>query len=696
MNKVVFEANNEKNTQIGDKVLCWQTGIILDQEQTIKLEPLPLAFLKYLAQRPGEIIDREQLLAAVWNNRFVSDDAIRGVVRKVREALNDNAKAPTYIKTVPLKGYMLIASVGTVSKAVVEQAPISKKITLVYTVMGSLGLLTIVFMNWFAGQYSSQPIENNPPAIAIERLTYMSGMESMGNYSEQLQTIIFSHMKDMSESASLYRKNLVNGRVERLTFDKGGHYNARFSPDSSQVAYIRETSESAENIITSYSSSGLSDAQHRIDSDQNKEILSWSANGESLYFRSSQFEPQQTGSTSIYRYNLANRDWQQVTFPHVQGSGDRMAEESADGRFLAVVRNTSDSRNSLLIMDLLKKQITREQALPFSPTKLLWLNKQNKRIAMSNHKGELYFFDIEQSTLQAQSGLAGDLSDVFYDCGENCFYMRQGKLNKLDMVEIPNPFDKGVKTASTHYESDHSEYYPTYNQTGDAVYFVRKDQSAMHLMRHTPTHTGETLFSIKATNSVSQLSIHPKEEYLGGKIEGRAFIFNLKNKKLTFITSQEAFVNISSWSRNGQYLYFSRLEQGHSVLLKYDVNSAQITPVEQNMKGLYELAQGRTFVIDEQDVLYQQTANGKREKIIKLPIFKLGGWQIQDKFLYFLEIKGISVYINQLNLNNGKRVRKILHQNQRLDRFSLHAQGHKLLITKMLSDEGNLVKVKLQ
>jgi DNA-binding winged helix-turn-helix (wHTH) protein/Tol biopolymer transport system component len=696
MENIAIQAHDAQKLHIGDKVICWRSGQLIGQDKTVKLEPRTLAFLYYLCQYPQQLISREQLLASVWEDRFVSDDAIRGVVKKLREALGDNAKSPTYIKTVPLKGYMLIASISSVddnlSKTDAAIGPWKNKLAI--AILFSM-VIFVIFL-WLNLSNNTDFIDNASPTIEIEKLTKLSGTESDGSFSELLQTLIFSHAKARQDAHALYRKHLPSGKVERLTFEDGGHYHARFSPDSSLVSYIRETRDGLENVIANYSADGLTHETVIVDNGSKKEVLSWSADGQSLYFRSSQFERDQQESTAIYRYVLSNRDWQQVTFPHVKGSGDQLAEESFDGRYLAIIRNTSDRRFSLLILDLLNKQIKIEQPLPFIAKNLMWLGKKNTRLVISSFKGQLYYFDTVSNKLEQEIGLPLQLSDVFYDCGERCLFMRQAKLNVFDIIEIPNPFNKKGKLASTYYESDHSELYPVYNKTGDSVYFIRMNKNGVHMMRHTPEKKGEKLFSVGTTKNISQLSIHPNEEYIAGKIEGRAFIYNLQNQQLLFLTSQDEFVSVSGWSRDGQFLYLSRLEQATSVLLKYDVNTKKIIDLHSQGKGYYQLPDGRDFIIDHEHNLLQILSENKRKFIINLPMCGIGNWQVHNEFLYFVEIKGPTIFINKLNLVSGKKTREVLFENEWVATFSLHPQGHKMLITKSLSDDGDLVKVKLK
>lgn len=64
-----------------------------------------------LAVRRGRVASKEELIHAVWDQRAVSDDALSVCVHELRKALGDCARSPTYIETIPGRGYRWLAPV---------------------------------------------------------------------------------------------------------------------------------------------------------------------------------------------------------------------------------------------------------------------------------------------------------------------------------------------------------------------------------------------------------------------------------------------------------------------------------------------------------------------------------------------------------------------------------------------------------
>jgi len=79
----------------------------------VKVQDLPYRLLVMLLERPGEIVTREEVRQRLWpENTFVEFDNSLGVaIRKVRDALNDDADAPRYVETLPRRGYRFVAPV---------------------------------------------------------------------------------------------------------------------------------------------------------------------------------------------------------------------------------------------------------------------------------------------------------------------------------------------------------------------------------------------------------------------------------------------------------------------------------------------------------------------------------------------------------------------------------------------------------
>src|SRR3954471_1235073 len=82
-------------------------------ETVVPLERQPAMALDLLVSRPGRVVPREEIRRAIWP-QDVHVDFDRGMnycIRQLRAALEDDARHPRYIETVPRQGYRFVGTV---------------------------------------------------------------------------------------------------------------------------------------------------------------------------------------------------------------------------------------------------------------------------------------------------------------------------------------------------------------------------------------------------------------------------------------------------------------------------------------------------------------------------------------------------------------------------------------------------------
>jgi len=77
--------------------------------ETVQLRPRVIDLLLCLADAAETVVSKQQLIDRVWSTEFVTDNALTHAITELRTKLGDDAKNPTYIETIPRRGYRLIA-----------------------------------------------------------------------------------------------------------------------------------------------------------------------------------------------------------------------------------------------------------------------------------------------------------------------------------------------------------------------------------------------------------------------------------------------------------------------------------------------------------------------------------------------------------------------------------------------------------
>lgn len=76
--------------------------------------PVPLTFkafqtLQVLVSNRGRLVDKSELLSAVWPGVVTEEGNLAVTISMIRKALGDTCKQPKYIQTVVKRGYRFIA-----------------------------------------------------------------------------------------------------------------------------------------------------------------------------------------------------------------------------------------------------------------------------------------------------------------------------------------------------------------------------------------------------------------------------------------------------------------------------------------------------------------------------------------------------------------------------------------------------------
>jgi len=97
--------------KLGDWLVEPALDRISQGQLRLNLRPQVMDILVYLAHHQREVVGADELLSRVWEGRVVTSASIYSALNQLREALGDTAQDSKYIKTIPRRGYRLIADV---------------------------------------------------------------------------------------------------------------------------------------------------------------------------------------------------------------------------------------------------------------------------------------------------------------------------------------------------------------------------------------------------------------------------------------------------------------------------------------------------------------------------------------------------------------------------------------------------------
>ncbi len=85
-------------------------GQVLRGSESFHLPPTASEVLLCLAEHAGQVVSREQLIETVWGEGKGSPEALSHAIGDIRRVLDDHHDHPTFIQTLPRRGYRLLVT----------------------------------------------------------------------------------------------------------------------------------------------------------------------------------------------------------------------------------------------------------------------------------------------------------------------------------------------------------------------------------------------------------------------------------------------------------------------------------------------------------------------------------------------------------------------------------------------------------
>jgi DNA-binding winged helix-turn-helix (wHTH) protein len=85
--------------------------LLLERDKPVDIGGRALDLLIALVERPGEVLDKAELIAKVWPHTFIDEGNLKVRIAALRRVLADGQAGNRYISTVVGRGYCFAASI---------------------------------------------------------------------------------------------------------------------------------------------------------------------------------------------------------------------------------------------------------------------------------------------------------------------------------------------------------------------------------------------------------------------------------------------------------------------------------------------------------------------------------------------------------------------------------------------------------
>ncbi len=188
--------------------------LLLRDGVVVPIAPKVFSTLRILVANAGHLLEKKELMEAIWPDQFVEESNLTYNIKMLRKALGDDAARPRFIETVPRSGYRFIAKIFEptieIDKRIAAVSP-GRGIVRhrVFAGVTALVVLVLGFGSWIARERlfaaSAQQTLMSEEGLSAKKLT-SGGKTFVSSIAPDGKTLVFADSS--AGKSSLWLKNL--------------------------------------------------------------------------------------------------------------------------------------------------------------------------------------------------------------------------------------------------------------------------------------------------------------------------------------------------------------------------------------------------------------------------------------------------------------------------------------------------------
>lgn len=541
-------------------------------DKRVAITPKAFDLLLFLLSRPGQTIDKDDAVNAVWPNTAIQDGALAQMVFVLRKAL-DQGRTGEYIVTVPGRGYRFVADVkerpldsgrngNPASEVRAKPFPRLKLLS----IFGALALVSVTLVLIFKA-VERRPATAIPPHRAVPFTSYVGGQYEPA-FSPDGTKVAFVWDGEKQDNYDIYVKPLEGGSLLRITKDAAGDGSPAWSADGRSIAFIRYSEKPGVSGVFIAPAFGgqerkvvaISPLAHIFD-----RYLDWSPDGKTLVYVDREAD---VGPVRLYAYSLATGQRRVLTSPPPASLGDTGPSISPDGRVVVFRRSASSSVNDLYRIPLQGGEPRRLTFDDSYTTSHAWTPDGRALLVASRRSGSLRLWRLsigdgsmihlpeigEEANFVAVSRQGGRLAYSAWQANIDIWRMQLSSAGKKFGNASPL-ITSAFTDSSPQYSPDGRKIAFRSTRSGNFEVWVadQDGRNAVQLTSFRGPLTGTPRWSPDG-----QFVVFDSRPEGNGDI----FVVGASGGSVRRITTDKADDVVPSWSRDGKWIYFSSTRTG--------------------------------------------------------------------------------------------------------------------------------------
>jgi len=612
---MIHTSTCDQRFRLGDWVFEPAVDRLWRGSMSHRLEPRLTGVLSHLASNPGRVCSRDEILDAVWKEAVVGEEVLTRAVSELRRLLGDDPQDAHYLETIRSRGYRLLVRPVPIddgpepptdfgAAGTVPQLGRRKRYRgmVILGIVGGILILTggSVFQR---GVHTPDRRSPTDTRLSATPLTSYAGEETYPALSPNGDYIAFGWQGPKGENTDVYVKRVGTESLLRLTDHPGVDTYPRWSHDGSSLAYFH--ADDRGHFVYTVPMIGGQPRQ-LLASEGFLGGHAWAPDARHLVYS---MTPSRVEPARLYVRDVVSGTDRQLTEPPAGGRGDVFPSVSPDGSQVAFVRVNEPRLDELFTtpwLGGLERQLT-QGALLIEGFDWMPDGKAIVYAGVSSASYQLFSIDVGTSEVAAVPTRAewvwfptiaeasGRLAYQDIRFNKNIWRVQR---TAADPGAEQKPLISSTRwDCEAHYSPDGSRIAFVSARSGHLELWVAtaEGRQPLQLTRFSGVSLGRPQWSPDGT----RIAFHARPE-------GNAdlFVVTADGGKPRRLTSGGADHLLSSWSRDGTWLYYGTKIEGRWEVLRIHPDEPDLPTQRMTWDGgiaAAETADGNTLLVTKPD-----------------------------------------------------------------------------------------------
>ncbi|KZN58443.1 hypothetical protein N482_22255 [Pseudoalteromonas luteoviolacea NCIMB 1942] len=635
---------------LGEFVLDLEQRLLFLNDEEIAVEPKVMELLLYLYQCRGRYVTIEELHEQVWTDRIVTDTAVRGTVKKLRVIFkDDDISAPSYIKSVPKRGYKLICESSPIESAplsATQSNPKKERYTykkpLIYVALLALLIVGAVISLTHEGlHFPSAQVA----VSSVDSLTEFKGEKTSIAVSRDGRYIAFTGRAFKSEHSQVYLYDKLEKTTRQLTTQEPHAMFVRFAQNDKALIFSNTlTGNSSLKLLPLTVSDPesamvtLLEGRYLIGEIQlgrtNSEIIVQLANA-----------PQ----SKLMLYAIDLEGYQETRLVAVSQSDEFIVSVSTSpDRTRLVTLNLQAGRTQLVLHDLATKQETRLIDGAMLLKKVVWRNN-NELLLLNNSSIRLYNLKTQKEYVVYDN--RGALIKTIESDHEGGLVVIKKSQERAERLYIERSFS-GDGAVSKVIDTRPEIASMMYDSQDDELKWVRILKDDLNSLGSFNVKTKHIDIYYQSENRLEFLDVSKDHKWMLFKENYRLAVYSVEQQKVHYLTASFNSSSDGVFYQDDQYILYGVQVGGKWEIQRYNLSSEISEVFLTGYRSIRPTSNGYVVAGESGELAYLDSHLGVAQALShRIGLEPITRWHVKEDRIVWSTYDHLKSYIHHFDLN---------------------------------------------